>query len=139
MDGTIIVQGTSAMAGIVKLLPQLPSQKLNVKIVCAASAELFARQPESYRNTVLTPGDKANSMVVTTAGRATMHQWLFNKTAEKYTVCPDWDNNWRTGGSLDEVLDEAHLTPEWILSGIRKFAGEKKSRVAGLRKELDEI
>jgi transketolase len=138
-DGTIIVQGTSAMAGIVKLLPAFDAEKLNVKVVCAASAELFARQPESYRNTVLTPGDRANSMVVTTAGRETMHKWLYNKTAEKYTVCPDWDNRWRTGGSLDEVLDEAHLSPEWILSGIRKFAEDKKSRVAGLRKELDQI
>jgi len=138
-DGTVIVQGTSAMAGIVKNLPKFESEGLNLKIVCAASAELFQRQSESYRNTVLTPGDRANSMVVTTAGRMTMHQWLFNKNAEKYCVCPDWDNRWRTGGSLEEVLDEAHLSPEWIMSGIRSFVRDKPGRVEALRRELSEF
>jgi transketolase len=138
-DGTIIVQGTSAMYGIIKILPQIAAEQLNVKIVYAASAELFERQPESYRNTVLTPSDRMNSMVVTTAGRMTMHQWLFNKTAEKYTVCPDWDNRWRTGGSLEEVLDEAHLSPEWILAGIQNFVRDKAGRLDKLHRELSGI
>jgi transketolase len=137
--GTVIVQGTSAMTGILEILPEIEAEGLNLKIVYAASAELFQRQSERYRNAVLTPGDKANSMVVTTAGRRTMHQWLFNKTAENYTICPDWDNRWRTGGSLDEVLDEAHLSPEWILSGIRGFVRDKAERVEILRRELNEI
>ena len=127
------------MDGIIKILPQIEAEKLNIKIVYAASAELFARQPESYRNTVLTPGDRVNSMIVTTAGRMTMHQWLFNKTAEKYTVCPDWDNQWRTGGSLEEVLDEAHLSPEWILAGVRDFVRDKAERVEKLHQELSGI
>ena len=135
-DGTVIVQGTSAMAGIVELLPRMESEGLNVKIVYAASAELFQRQPESYRDAVLTPSDRANSMIVTTAGRMTMHHWLFNKTAEQYTVCPDWDNRWRTGGSLEEVLDEAHLSPEWIFTGIRNFVRDKNGRLENLRREL---
>jgi transketolase len=137
--GTVIVQGTSAMTGILEILPEIEAEGLNLKIVYAASAELFQRQSERYRNAVLTLGDKANSMVVTTAGRRTMHQWLFNKTAENYTICPDWDNRWRTGGSLDEVLDEAHLSPEWILSGIRGFVRDKAERVEILRRELNEI
>jgi transketolase len=138
-DGTVIVQGTSAMAGLVKLLPRLESERLNVKVVYAASAELFARQPDSYKDSVLSAGDKANSMIVTTAGRMTMHQWLFNKAAEQYTVCPDWDNRWRTGGSLEEVLDEAHLSPEWILEGIRSFARDKAERMDALRRELSDF
>ncbi len=137
--GTVIVQGTSAMTGILKDLPKIEAEGLNLKIVYAASAELFQRQPESYRNKVLTPGDRANSMVVTTAGRRTMQAWLFNKTAEKYTVSSDWDDRWRTGGSLEEVLDEAHLSPEWILSGIRDFVRDKPGRVEILRRELNEI
>jgi transketolase len=138
-DGTVIVQGTSAMAGIVKILPRIVSEKMNIKIVYAASAELFRRQSESYQNTVLTPGDRVNSMVVTTAGRMTMHQWMFNKTAEKYTVCPDWDNRWRTGGSLEEVLDEAHLSPEWILAGIRNFVTDRPEREENLRREMEKF
>ncbi len=137
--GTVIVQGTSAMTGILKILSELDAESLNLKIVYAASAELFRRQPESYQDKVLTPGDRANSMVVTTAGRRTMQAWLFNKTAEKYTVSPDWDDRWRTGGSLEEVLDEAHLSPQWILSGIRSFVRDKPGRVELLKRELGDL
>jgi len=135
--GTVIVQGTSAMAGIVQILPEIDRAEFNVKIVCAPSAELFALQTDEYRDRVLGSGERLNSMVVSTAGRATMYSWLFNKTAEEYTICPDWDNRWRTGGSLSQVLDEAHLSPEWIYSGIEKFAAEKKTRIGRLRKELE--
>ncbi len=135
-DGTLIVQGTSAMVGIIKILPQIVSERLNIKIVYAASAELFQRQPDSYKESVLSPSDKANSMVVTTAGRMTMQQWLFNKATERYAICPDWDNRWRTGGTLEEVLDEAHLSPEWIMDGIRSFIRDKPERVEKLRQEL---
>lgn len=134
-DGTVIVQGTSAMVGIIDILPKLKAEGLNMKIVCAVSAELFKRQSESYRASVLSSGDRINSMVVTTSGRMTMHQWLFNKNTEKYTVCPDWDNRWRTGGSLEEVLDEARLSPAWILTGIRDFARDKASRTESNYKE----
>ena len=135
-NGTVIVQGTSAMAGIVKILPKIDAAQLNVKIICAASAELFALQPGEYRSAVLGAGDRMNSMVVTTAGRATMHSWLFNKIAEEYSVCPDWDNRWRTGGTLDQVLEEARLSPDWIYEGIEKFAADRELRMRQLREAL---
>ena len=28
----------------------------------------------------------------------------------EYSLSPDWDDRWRTGGTVDEVIDEAHLT-----------------------------
>lgn len=138
-DGTVIVQGTSAMTGVVKLLPQLEAEGLNLKIVCAASAELFLRQPESYRSRILGPGDRANSTVVSTAGRKTMQQWFFNEIAVKYALTPDWDNRWRTGGRLEEVLEEAHLSPEWILSGLKDFANDKTARIESLRRDLEGV
>ncbi len=137
--GTVIVQGTSAMEGIIKVLPELDKADLNVKIVCAASAELFAKQPDSYKNEILSAGDRVNSMVVTTAGRITMHSWLFNRIAEEYTLSPDWDNNWRTGGNLEEVLDESRLSPEWIFKGIEKFAADRDARLGRLQKELEQV
>jgi DnaJ-class molecular chaperone len=44
------------MANIVKILPEL--EKLNVKVVCATSPQLFAMQGESYRKQVLSDADK---------------------------------------------------------------------------------
>ena len=136
--GTLIVQGTSAVANTVKLLPELERRKLNVKIVCATSPELFALQPEEYRRRVLSPADRVDSTVITTQARRLMSDWLFNELAEEYALSSDWDNRWRTGGSVSEVLDEAHLTPEWILKGVERFVGERASRLARLRTWLDE-
>ncbi len=119
--GTIIVQGTSAMASIVELLPELGERGLNVKIVCATSPQLFALQPKSYRQRVLSQEDWADSTVITTQARWLMHDWLFSKVSEAYALSADWDDRWRTGGTLDEVIEEAHLSPEWVLAGIERF------------------
>jgi len=136
--GAIIVQGTSAMASGVNLLPELDQRGLNVKIVCATSPELFAAQPKAYRMSVLTPGDRADSTVITTQARRLMHDWIFNDVAEEYALSADWDNRWRTGGRLDELLDEAHLSPKWVLEGIERFARERAARLARLQAALDQ-
>ncbi len=135
--GTVIVQGASAVANIVKVLPELDARGLNVKIICATSPQLFALQPEAYRRSVLAPSDYADSTVITTQARWLMHDWLFNKVAEAYALSADWDNRWRTGGALDEVLDEAHLTPEWLVRGIERFVRDRTERLACLQAELD--
>ncbi|MBW2559189.1 MAG: transketolase, partial [Deltaproteobacteria bacterium] len=90
--GAFIVQGTSAMANIVKILPDLEKMKLNVKIIYAASPQLFARQPAEYRENVITPADRVDSTVITTQGRWLMHDWLFNKVSEEYALSADWDD-----------------------------------------------
>ena len=135
--GCVIVQGTSAMESIVEILPKLNAQGPNVKIVAAISPELFAMQPAAYRESVLSEGDKANSMCITTQARLLMHHWLFNKIAEEYTLSSDWDNRWRTGGTVAEVIEEAHLSPKWVLDGIQRFAADKERRLARLRAGLE--
>ncbi len=62
-----------------------------------------------------------------------MHDWLFNKVAEEYALSADWDNRWRTGGTLDDVLDEAHLSPRWVLEGIERFVRDRDARLASLK------
>ncbi|MEM5775658.1 MAG: hypothetical protein AAGU05_11720, partial [Anaerolineaceae bacterium] len=134
--GALFVQGTSAMANLVKILPELDARKLNVKLVYCASPELFALQPAEYRSRVVSPADRADSTVITTQARWLMHEWLFNKTAEDYALSADFDNRWRTGGSLDEVIEEAHLSPRWLLEGIERFVQSRPQRLAGLQAEL---
>ncbi|NLE44115.1 MAG: transketolase [Chloroflexi bacterium] len=135
--GTVIVQGTSAMASVVRIMPRLDADGPNVKIVCATSPQLFALQDEDYRARTLSPGDRLDSMVITTQARWLMHDWLFNKIAEEYTLSADWDDCWRTGGTLDEVLEEAHLSPDWVLDGIERFARDRQARLARLQAELE--
>ena len=135
--GTLFVQGTSSMVSILKILPELDARDLNVKIVYVSSTQLFALQPASYRDQVLTPADRANSTVITTQARWLMHDWLFNRIADEYALSSDWDNRWRTGGDVDEVIDEAHLSPEWVLKGIQRFAADWELRLGRLQNQLD--
>jgi transketolase len=132
-DGTLFIQGTSAMANLVKILPELG--KYNLKIVYVSSDELFDLQPASYRDQVLTPFDKKNSTIITTRARLLMGKWLFFKTNETYALSADWDDRWRTGGTLDEVIDEARLSPEWLRTGIDRFVREKSQRLARIEEE----
>ena len=47
--GTFYVQGTSAVANIVKLLPTIKERDLNIKLVCITSYELFEKQSMEYK------------------------------------------------------------------------------------------
>ncbi len=136
-DGALIIQGTSAMANIIKVLAELDTGDMNLKIICATSPQLYRMQPKDYQNKVLTPGDRANSTVITTQARWLMHDWLFNKVAEEYALAADWDNRWRTGGTLEEVIDEARLSPAWILEGIQRFVNDRGLRIDQLQAELE--
>jgi transketolase len=132
--GTVIVQGTVTTANVVKILPELDRAGLNVKIVAAISPELFALQPESYRAKVLSKADWVDSMCVTNRARRLMSDWMVTNVSEEYTLSSDFDDRWRTGGTVDEVYEEAHLSPQWILKGIERFVADRDER---LRRVLD--
>ncbi len=134
--GTVIVQGTSSTANLVKLLPDLDRAGLNVKIVAAISRELFDLQPASYRDEVLPAEDWVDSMVITNGSLQQMDVWLSGPTASAYSISSDWDNRWRTGGTLDELIDEAHLTPDWLFKGVKRFAEARPERLEGLLKTV---
>jgi transketolase len=119
------------MAAVIRLLPDLAA--LNVKVVCATSPQLFDAQPESYRMQVLSEEERLDSTVITTQARWLMHDWLYTKIGEEYALSADWDDRWRTGGTLEEILDEAHLTPQHILEGVRRFVDARPQRLARLR------
>ena len=59
--GTLIVQGTVTTANVIKLLPELEKNQLNVKIVAATSPELFRAQPQDYRERILPISDWMDS------------------------------------------------------------------------------
>ena len=85
----------------------------------------------------LSPADRADSTVVTTQPRRLMHDWLFDGLAEEYALSADWDNRWRTGGTLGDVIDEAHLSPQWVLEGIERFVRDRDARLARIQARLD--
>ena len=136
--GVFIVQGTSAMVSLCQLLPGLASHGLNVKIVYGASPELFARQPASYRERILSAADRADSTVITTQSRGSMADWMFNEVAQEYALCSDRDDRWRTGGTVEEVIEEAGLSPAQVLAGMERFARERGLRLGRQQAALAE-
>jgi transketolase len=48
----------------------------------------------------------------------------------------DWDDRWRTGGSVDEVMEEAHLSRDWLLKGIQRFVHDRPRRLGQLAAEV---
>ena len=72
-------------------------------------------------------------MVITSEGLRLMDDWIDNPVAARYSMSADWDNRWRTGGTIPEVLDEAHLSTAWLLKGIETFAKDRNKRLGSSR------
>jgi transketolase len=135
--GCIFVQGTSTTANIIKILPELDKAKLNVKLVAAISPQLLNLQPSDVRQKIITKADRLDSTLISNRSRRVGCDWLLNPLADDYAMTSDWDDRWRTGGTLDEVIEEAHLSPDWILKGIERFVADRAKRLSTIRDMLN--
>jgi transketolase len=97
------------------------------------SPQLFALQDASYRESVASPASRWDAMCITNRSLRTMREWLTHPLVAEYSLSSDWDDRWRTGGSVDEVVDEAHLAPSHIVEAIRRFVHERPERLRRLR------
>jgi transketolase len=136
--GTVYVRGTMPTHGLLRVLPSLDASGVNVRIVAAISPQLFARQPVSYRSSVVGHSGRADAMVITNGAFKLMADWASGPLVREYSLSSDWDDRWRTGGSVDEVIAEAHLDAPRILDAITRFAADRPSRLRRLRAELDD-
>ena len=133
-EGVVIIRGSKATETLVSLLPKLKEEGPNVKIVAAISSELFAMQSEEYRNSVISKEEWFDTMIITNSSIDLMQDWIKHPLAKEYSLSSDWDNKWRTGGSIDQVMDEAHLSATWQWKAISKFANEREMRRGKLEK-----
>lgn len=134
-EGCIFLRGTSSTNSVHMLIKNgaFDGDGPNVKIVAAISMELFDLQTPEYRDSVASEADWIDSTFITNGSRQSMRQWTAHRTAFDYGMGADWDDKWRSGGSYDEVIGDAHLDPASLLTGIRKFADERDQRLAKAR------
>jgi transketolase len=123
---------------LVTVLPELDARGINVKIVAAISPQLFARQPAEYQRSVIGPADRLDAMVVTNGAFKLMRDWADDPLVREYSLSSDWDDRWRTGGSVAEVIEEAHLDEHHILGALERFAADRPQRLRRLRERLDD-
>ena len=132
-EGIVIIRGTSSTNSLITILPRLINEGPNIKVVAAISWELFQQQSEAYRENIISNQEWMDAMVITNGARRLMNKWIANKVVEEYCMSPDFDNRWRTGGSVDEIISESNLDPESIWNGILKFATDRDKRLNKIR------
>ena len=128
--GYVLVQGSSSTVNLVAILPRLEQDGINVKVISAISNELYARQSEDYRDSVLPPEAGYDLMIVTTGTRRV---WPINNVGpltDEYSLVSDWHDEWLTGGSEADVIAEAHLDAESIFNGVKRFALDHDERIS---------
>jgi transketolase len=135
--GTVFVRGSVSTSNMVKVLPELDRLGLNVKVVAAISPQLFALQDAAYRSATVEPADRLDSMVVTNGAYKLMRDWADDPIVREYSLSSDWDDRWRTGGSVDEVIEEAHLDGAHVLAAIERFVRERPERLRNLQDRHD--
>ena len=133
LEGVVIIRGTSSTNSLVSILPKIINKGPNIKIVAAISWGLFMAQSKKYRESVVSENEWMDAMIITNGAIRLMHKWIANRIVEEYSMSPDFDNQWRTGGSLDEIIAESKLDAESIWNGILKFTTERSKRLEALR------
>ncbi len=134
--GYVLTQGSSSTVNLVNSLPKLADAGINVKVVACISEELFDRQPQSYKDSVLPPGAKNDLMVVSTGTQRVMPLANVGPLTAEYSLFSDWDNQWLSGGTEADVIAEAHLDADSIIAGVTRFANERDARLGRQRDEL---
>jgi transketolase len=127
--GYVVAQGSSATFNLVSILPKLEEAGINVKVISAISEELFDKQPESYRNSVLPPEAVYDLMFVMSGTRRMWPLRNVGPLADTYSMTSDFDNQWLTGGLEPDVIAEAHLDSKSILEGVQRFAADRGKRL----------
>ena len=135
-QGYVVVQGSSSTVNLVSILPRLEQEGLNVKVISIISDELFQRQPEEYRNSVLPPEARCDLMIVTTGTRRVWPVQNTGPLTDEYSLVSDWHNEWLTGGTELDVIAEAHLDPESIFQGVKRFARDHDDRISRQMEQL---
>lgn len=128
-EGVVFIRGTKAIDELISILPDFDNKGPNVKIIAALSYGLFDMQSEEYKESIVSKSEWVDAMIITNTSIANMSQWAKYPTVNEYSVSADWDNRWRSGGTLDEVIDEAHLSAKWQWKAIVKFANDRSQRL----------
>ena len=135
----MIIRGTSSINSLIKILPQIKSDGPNVKIIAAISWELFRLQPLEYQQRIISDIEWPDSMIITNGAISLMKNWISNRVVQDYSLSPDFDNRWRTGGSVDEIIAESKLDSQSLFEGIKRFADERNDRLNRLHQSIPNI
>ena len=134
--GVVLVQGSSSTVNLVNVMDKIEQNGINVKIISAISEELFNHQTDEYKEKVLSNKDKNNCMVITTGTKRVWPVSGLGQLTEEYSLTSDFDDQWLTGGTEDDVIKEAKLDESSILEAVSKFANDYDDRMKRLNNSI---
>jgi transketolase len=135
-QGTVVAQGSNSTVNLVSILPRLEEAGVNVRVIAVVSEELFDLQPQAYRESLLPEKSLYDLMVVSTGTRRIHPARNLGPLTDEYSLSSDWDNQWLTGGNEADVIAEAHLDPDSIYAGIKRFADDHQTRMERQRRAV---
>ena len=135
-EGVVIIRGTASINSLIQILPKLKDKGPNVKIVAAISMDLFKMQTKEYQESIISVSEWNDSMIITNTSIKLMKKWIKSHFVESYSMAPDFDDRWRSGGTLDQIIAESRLDPSNIWDGIKCFASERSKRLESMKKEI---
>ncbi len=134
--GIVIIRGTAPTNSLMQILPSLKNNGPNIKIIAAISMELFKAQNQEYQESIISTVEWNDCMIITNTSLKSMGNWIKNRFVAKYSLSPDFDNRWRTGGSVDQIITESKLDSVSILNAIKRFSNERETRLGLIKKEI---
>lgn len=137
--GTVLAQGSSSTVNLVEILPRLNEERINVRVAAVISPELFAAQTAEYRDSIFPEAARYDCMVASTMTKRVPPLPNLGPLTEEYSLYADFDDRWRTGGTEEDVIAEAHLDPDSIFAGIARFSRERNRRLARQRAALEQL
>ena len=134
--GIVIIRGTAPTNSLMQILPLLNNKGPNIKIIAAISMELFKAQNQKYQESIISLEEWNDCMIITNTSLKGMGRWIKNRIVAKYSLSPDFDNRWRTGGSVDQIITESRLDSLSILNAIKRFSDERDKRLELIKKDI---
>ena len=65
-----------------------------------------------------------------------MGVWIKNQHVANYSLSPDFDSRWRTGGSVDQIVSDSKLYSTNVLKASYHFSGKRDDRIIIMKKEI---
>lgn len=126
-QGTIILQGSDvAYDFILKTLPLLIKEKIDLQVYYVASAELFDLLPPEEQERILPIALAEEAMGITGFTLPTMYRWVLSDFGRRMTLHAFRKGHYLGSGQADRVLAEAGLDGESQFEAIRRYVKERK-------------
>ena len=98
--------------------------------------DLFKAQNQEYQKSIISSAEWNDCMIITNTSLKGMQSWIKNRIVSKYSISPDFDDRWRTGGSVDQIIAESRLDSLSILNAIKRFSDERDKRLELIKKDI---